>query len=175
MEYNKKELISKLNERASSLTNWYLNKPIEQMVVQPDGAWSAGQHLLHLIKSTKPLAVGMGYPRLMLRFKFGSVKRPPKSYEETIEMYKNALASGGQATGEFVPREVKKEERDILVKRFKNEMSVLTNQVYQWSEKHLDSTAVPHPLIGKISLREMLYFTIYHIEHHLQTLESNYS
>ena len=145
------------------------------MHVAPDGAWTAGQHLLHMIKSTKPLAVGAGYPRILLRWKFGKTAGVSASYEEVVDRYKGKLAEGGQATGEFVPRKVESKERDVLVKRQKNEMSVLVNNLHKWSEKNLDNTAVPHPLIGKITLREMLYFTIYHLEHHLKTLEERYT
>lgn len=175
MQYDKKELISQLTALSKAFTDWYLNKPIEQMNAQPEGAWTAGQHLLHMIKSTKPLAVGMGYPRILLRLKFGKVSHASRSYEEVVRAYQDALHKGGKAPKDFVPRDVKKEERDVLIKRFKKEMGVLTNQVHQWSEKNLDNTAVPHPLIGKLTLREMLYFTIYHTEHHLKTLEEKYS
>lgn len=140
----------------------------------PDGAWTAGQHLLHMIKSTKPLAVGAGYPRILLRLKFGKVANQSASYEGLVKKYTDAIAAGGQATGAYVPRTVKKEERDVLLKRFKTEMSVLVNNVHKWSEKNLDNTAVPHPLIGKLTFREMLYFTIYHMEHHLKILQERY-
>lgn len=174
MDYKKKEIINQLEKQSKALTSWYVDRPIEAMNSGPEGAWTAGQHLLHMIKSTKPLGKGMGYPRLLLLWKFGRVKHPSRSYEDTIQFYKDGLAKGGRATGPFVPRDVKKEEREVLVERFKEEMSILINQVHQWSEKNLDRTAVPHPLLGNLTLREMLYFTIYHMEHHLNILEERY-
>jgi hypothetical protein len=175
MEMTKKEIIDRLESQSRALRNWFLDKPIEKMEFAPEGVWTAGQHLLHLIKSTKPLGKRMGYPRILLLLKFGRVKHPSRSYENTIKSYTDALDKGGKATGEFVPREVKKSEREALVGRFRDEMAVLTNQVHQWSEKNLDNTNVPHPLIGNLTLREMLYFTIYHMEHHLKILEERYS
>ena len=175
MEMTKKEIVERLESNSRALRNWFIDKPIEKMEYAPEGAWTAGQHLLHLIKSTKPLGKGIGYPRILLLWKFGKAKHPSRSYEDTIKCYTDALDKGGKATGEYVPREVKKTEREVLVNRFRDEMSVLTNQVHQWSEQNLDKTAVPHPLIGKLTLREMLYFTIYHMEHHLKTLEERYS
>ena len=174
MELSKKEIIERLNKQTSALANWYNDKPSERMESGPEGAWTAGQHLLHMIKSTKPLAVGAGYPRLILRVKFGKVLEPSLSYEDLVKKYTDAIAAGGQATGVYVPREVTKEERELLVKRFKTEMSVLVNNLHKWSEKNLDNTAVPHPLIGKLTFREMLYFTIYHMEHHLKILQERY-
>lgn len=175
MHYSKRELIEQLEKQSKLLRSWYLDKPIEKMEFAPEGGWTAGQHLLHLIKSTKPLGKGMGYPRLLLLWKFGPAKWPSRSFDDVIQSYKVALDSGGQATGEFVPRIVQKEERETLVARLKDEVAILINQVHQWSEKGLDNTVVPHPLLGKLTLREMLYFTIYHMEHHLKTLEEKYS
>ncbi|MGB0918037.1 MAG: DinB family protein [Flavobacteriales bacterium] len=174
MEYSKTGIIEQLKTQTSALANWYTSQPAEALQNGPEGAWTAGQHLLHMIKSAKPLAVGAGYPRLLLRLKFGKVKEPSLGYEELVKKYTDALSTGGQATGVYVPREVKNEERDVLVKRFKSEMNTLINNVSKWSEKNLDKTAVPHPLIGKLTFREMLYFTIYHTEHHRKILEERY-
>jgi hypothetical protein len=32
---------------------------------------------------------------------------------------------------------------------------------------------LPHPLLGKLTIREMLYFTVYHGEHHRLHTEQN--
>jgi hypothetical protein len=34
------------------------------------------------------------------------------------------------------------------------------------TDPHLDHFIAPHPLLGKITLRELCYFTIYHTLHH---------
>ena len=65
MDFNKKELINQLRSKGKGLENWFLDRPLESMDFAPEGAWTAGQHLHHLMKSTKPLAVGMGYPRIL--------------------------------------------------------------------------------------------------------------
>ena len=38
-------------------------------------------------------------------------------------------------------------------------------------EEDLDRYLAPHPLLGKITLRELAYFTIYHTHHHLQIIK----
>lgn len=172
---NKKQLLEKLSSGSKALSSWFMDRPVEAMLSGPEGAWTAGQHLLHIIKSTKPLAKGVGYPRILLRLKFGKATGPSRSYEELVAAYQQKLAAGGKATGEYVPREVKMNERDVLVERFKAEMNVLINNIHQWKDENLDLTVLPHPLIGTITLREMLYFTIYHMEHHLHILEERHA
>lgn len=175
MRYSKNEIIKQLEEQSEAVKDWFLKQPIEQMEFAPENAWTAGQHLLHLIKSTRPLGRGMRFPRFLLRLKFGKVKHESRSFEAVVQAYQDSLSRGGEATGDYVPRAVRSSERDVLLKRFQEEMSVLTTQIGKWSEENLDNTNVPHPLIGNITLREMLYFTIYHTGHHLKVLEERYS
>ena len=39
-------------------------------------------------------------------------------------------------------------------------------RIDSFSEKDLDNYILPHPLLGKLTIREMLFFTIYHVQHH---------
>jgi hypothetical protein len=46
----------------------------------------------------------------------------------------------------------------------------LARRIDRFSETQLDQLILPHPLLGKLTLREMLYFTIYHVQHHQKQL-----
>ncbi|MFC6661951.1 DinB family protein [Deinococcus multiflagellatus] len=37
-----------------------------------------------------------------------------------------------------------------------------------WSDAALDRCALPHDLLGRVSARELLFFTVYHDHHHLR-------
>ncbi len=41
----------------------------------------------------------------------------------------------------------------------------------RWSDRQLDQYLAPHPLLGKLTLRELCYFTIYHTGHHLDIIK----
>jgi len=47
----------------------------------------------------------------------------------------------------------------------------LCRKTMKHSEAALDKYILPHPLLGKLTLREMLYFTAYHVAHHKQLVE----
>jgi hypothetical protein len=47
-----------------------------------------------------------------------------------------------------------------------NNIDQLARRVNRFSESELDQLLLPHPLLGKLTLREMVYFTIYHAHHH---------
>ena len=47
----------------------------------------------------------------------------------------------------------------------------LSARVDRWSDEDLDNTLLPHPLLGKLTVREMLFFTIHHVQHHQRLVE----
>lgn len=175
MHYDQRQIIEQLQSRTDELVAWIEAQSKEKFGHGPEGAWTAGQHLHHLIKSAKPLAIGLGFPRIALLFKFGWVKNESRDYEGTVQFYKDGLSKGGQATGQYVPRAVDPEEKDQMIERFQHEMQKLNDAIGKLSDGKLDKTYLPHPLLGKLTIREMLYFTIYHVEHHLNILKERYS
>ena len=175
MHHDKQAIISLLQKQTDDLAGWFESQSDERFEFAPGDAWTAGQHLLHLIKSAKPLAVGLGFPRVVLLFKFGRVKQPSRNYEETIKYYKDGLSKGGRATGKYVPRTVKLEEKKDLIQRFRSEMIGLIGAIDKWDDGKMDKAQLPHPLLGNLTVREMLYFTNYHMEHHLTILKERYA
>jgi len=52
-------------------------------------------------------------------------------------------------------------------------MQRLANAIERnWTDEKLDNYLAPHPLLGKLTLRELIYFTIYHTEHHLAIIKN---
>ena len=172
---DKLAIVEQLKSQANGLTAWFESQPEDRFEFAPEDAWSAGQHLHHLIKSTKPLALGLRIPRIVLLFRFGWVKNPSRNFDDTVAYYKAGLSKGGVATGQYVPRVVKTNEKEQMISRFSAEMDGLIKAVSGWSDNTLDKAYLPHPLLGNLTVREMLYFTIYHMEHHLTILKERYS
>ena len=46
-------------------------------------------------------------------------------------------------------------------------LSALQERLLRWNEADLDSTRLPHPLMGRMTVREVLHFTVYHNLHHV--------
>ncbi|RPE09824.1 DinB family protein [Chitinophaga lutea] len=141
-----------------------------RFVVSPEGKWSAGQQMDHLIRSAKPVNTALGMPKLFLRF-FGRSVGRSRSYDQIRDTYRAVLTKGGVATRPYIPPVTEAEERVPLAQQFllqKDKMVVLLDK---WTEEELDRYQVPHPLLGKLTVREVLYFTAYHNRHHLVTLQ----
>ncbi len=141
-----------------------------------NGKWTAGQQLAHIIKSVRPVNLAFMLPGFILKVAFGKADRPSKGYDGLVEKYYTKLAAGGKASAPFIPKEVATSDRKGLSKKLEALINSLISRVDSFSEKQLDTLILPHPLLGKLTLREMLYFTIHHVEHHekqtLQNLEN---
>ncbi|MGH7444229.1 MAG: DinB family protein, partial [Longimicrobiales bacterium] len=113
-------------------------------------------------------------PSWLLQLRFGRERRPSRSYDALRADYRARLAQGGRATGRYVPQPDTTTTEDALVRRTMllsrwyrvNER--LQNGIRTWSENALDRARVPHPLLGRITMRELAFFTVYHDGHHIE-------
>lgn len=163
---NKFALIESMTENHQRFTN-YMNILTEQeyLFAMPE-KWSAGQQLDHLVRSTKPLILAARLPCFIVQLIFGKANRPSKSYEELIELYLQKIQEGAKATGNFIPPPIGFDKKEKLIKELNSIVSKINKGLNQFSEEELDECILPHPLLGKITFREMIYFTIYHVDHH---------
>jgi DinB superfamily len=137
--------------------------------IPPDGKWSVGQHLDHLIRSTKPLNMVLDFP-IILRI-FGKANRPSRSFDELVAKYQGVLEAGGVATGRYIPAIILGEQKKKMMSELEKQKLKLKKNIDSWSESLLDRVVIPHPLIGKLTAREMMFFTIYHTSHHLKIIQ----
>ncbi len=128
--------------------------------------WSAGQQLEHIVKAVAPINLAFSLPRFMLRLMFGKPNREGRTYDELVLKYHAKLAAGGKSTKQFMPQLVVFTQKTTLINHLQKSIDKLEKQLAHYDEKQLDSYLLPHPLLGKLTLREMLYFSIYHVEHH---------
>jgi DinB superfamily len=168
---NKPEIIAALSKNVDLFNQHIalLNK--EQFESTPGGKWSAGQNLDHLYRSIKPLNQAYALPGFILKLMFGKANRPSKTFDELVAKYKNKLAAGGRASGRFIPPVVLFADKEALIIKYNRQKEKLIQKTNGWSEEKLDQYILPHPLLGKLTLREMLYFTIYHNTHHIEILQ----
>ena len=142
----------------------------------PQGpAWSPAEHIRHLTQSSAPLAQGLRLPRWILRLRFGGGPGRSRSFIEMRDHYLAALAAGGRASGRFVPfpeaaSSAPGERRREIMTEWTRITVELQNAIGRWPESALDGLALPHPLLGPLTVREMLAFTVYHTSHHLRRI-----
>ncbi|MES2774488.1 MAG: DinB family protein [Bacteroidota bacterium] len=170
---NKPGIIAALSQNHRLFIDYLAQLSNEDFVAERNGKWTAGQHLDHIIRSVKPLNRGLALPGFLLKIIFGKANRPSKTYDELVAKYKRKLSEGGKATAAFIPPPIAVAQKEQLLKELNVRADKLCRQVNGFSETQLDQLIAPHPLLGKVTLREMLYFTAYHVQHHRELIEKN--
>ena len=135
------------------------------------GKWSPAQQLDHIHKSTGAFNMALLLPKLMWKG-FGTAKRPSRPYDVLVADYQTCLAEGGKSSVKFNPADVKPHQRGVLTAELRTIVDNMCKRIGKLSEKELDRYRLPHPLLGKLTLREMSEFTIYHVQHHQRQVEA---
>lgn len=165
-----KSLLTALESQSVEIDSYMAARTTEEFLAPQGEAWSPAGHMRHLVKSVRAVNKGMGLPRPALRLLFGGARGDSRSFEEIRELYLGALERGGQA-GAYAPSErsvdlAPGEWREVIMRRWRDAASDLAATLRAWPEEALDRYRLPHPLLGKLTVREMLLFTLYHNRHH---------
>ncbi len=165
----KEEIIPQLIEAAKSFSSFANSINDELFFYQPAGKWSVAQNITHLIIATKSTIPAFSFPKFIVRWYAGKPNRPSRTYDELVAKYKLKLEQGGRASGRFIPKQVASgEKKENILQTLSTSINQLASTIQKkWEDTQLDDYIAPHPLLGKITLRELCYFTIYHTNHHL--------
>jgi hypothetical protein len=162
----KLEILQKLSEGFALVEETLRKINDVDFYVRKDNKWSIAENCKHLSLSVKPLNMAFSLPNFTLLF-FGKLNRPARNYEEMVQEYHQKLAEGAVATPQFIPKEISVENtKEELIQEFKKINDSFLLKVKDFEEEDLDKYLIPHPVLGKLTIREMLYFTICHTLHH---------
>jgi len=172
----KEQLIENLKSNFGEMIDWINEQPEDhfnkEIVV---GKWTIAGHLYHLIKSVKAVRKGMLMPKLGLRTMFGQCNRPERTYLEMQKKYKTTLANNTiKAPKEYEAAAGRIFDRTELTGRYEEELLAFIKALDKWTEKKLGQYVLVHPAMGKCTIREFVYFTTFHNEHHLDILRREY-
>lgn len=165
---DKTAIQQQLTEKHQALIDFVFTLSEADFLYAPPGKWNAGQQLEHIYKSVRPVKLAFLLPTFLLSLLFGKNNRPSRNYNDLVNKYKEKLMGGGKAPAPFLPSPVLFIQRTTLKNKLSQVIHSISHHLNKYSEAELDLYILPHPLLGKLTLREMLYFTIYHVEHHHQ-------
>lgn len=169
---NKQEIVDQLSVTYGDFIDLINELCLEKLNFRFKEKWSAKQQLEHIVLCVEPLVKVFGMPKTMLEQHFGKVDRPVLSYQEHLDVYLQKLKTGGKAPTQYIPQEGIVMQKETLVDTLRLLITELSQKVQGFEEIDLETLAIPHPLLGKITLKEMLYNAIYHVQYHkMQVLE----
>lgn len=169
------EIVAAMTRLHSESERYLLGVPPAEFAAPQGEKWSPADHVRHLAKSTYPLVPALGLPKLLLGLRFGRRAADgggSRSLTALRTDYRERLQQTGATAGRFAPSpkpapdDLEAWQREVLGS-WRSAVSGLAAKIPAWSEAALDRYQLPHPLLGKLTVREMLFFTVYHNAHHL--------
>jgi len=172
----KAEIVNVLTQKYQALYNWLETHPDERWLEGPQGKWSTGEHVVHLLQSEKALNKALLLPKFYLKYKFGTNNRENRTYDQVVEKYKAKLLANPGAVASIskvMPKLTIADKKNYISKLEKEQMKLI-KKLQKWASNDLDTFLLPHPLMGRMTIREITMWTAYHTEHHHTILKNNY-
>ena len=173
--YSKPEIIQALDHEVAGLNEWCMKLDEPLFLTPINGKWSAAEQLEHLRKASKPLVMALNLPKFVIRLKVGRPNRKGRSFAAVQEKYETKLATESIGTTKFFPDAKLIKNREVIIHDYQKVNRQLLKVINKWSEDDLDNYILPHPLLGKLTVREMLFFTLHHTRHHGEHLKLLYA
>jgi DinB superfamily len=170
--YTLEEIRGAIPAQHRRFVDYLRSLPLETFLNPLEGTWSPLQHMQHVMNSETTLGGFVGARKLL------PLQTPAasKNYNEVIAMYRAALEMASIPNNPFSPPEygaldALEATRGLALGEFLNAGEAFVKAMESYSDAELDAFQGRHPLLGMMSLREFLLFTIYHVEHHQLALE----
>lgn len=173
----KSEIANLLEEKHQELLVFIEDLPDEKWIYSPKGKWTLGQHILHLTNSISLLNKALSYPKFILKYKFGKSNRKTRSYDIVVKKYQEKLIANQERATQFnsTLKTPTLKDKPFLVNKMITQNKKLQHHTHKWKDKQLDTLLIPHPLMGRMTVREIIMWSAYHTEHHVQILKNYYS
>lgn len=169
---NKSEIIANLMDSHSKFWDTAIQLPNPTIGI--NGKWSVYQNVDHINISIMRLGNYLALPKSQIETLCGLSERMSTTYEKLVKIYLNAMSSGVKATDSFIPELNLNGNIEELINHGKNLLEIFISNLNDWTEEELDLYHCPHPALGTITVRETLYFTIYHVQHHEKIIIRHY-
>lgn len=142
--------------------HWDINPQAEK--------WSIAGHLEHLFLSGNPVSSALKMPKEMLKARFGFYEGEHHDFVTLKAFYRSQLAQNPWTVNPVAPSPEALPATELL-ESWAMIKTKIPQRLEQWSEEELDRYCLLHPLLGPLSVRGMLFFTIFHTDHHLETMK----
>jgi hypothetical protein len=169
------EIVSELQRvHAESVEYWRGYTTSEFFHRPAPDVWAPVDQVRHLTKSMRAMRAGFDMPKVLLLFRFGIGFRSSRGLEELRRAYDARLRPFPR--NPFAARELDAADRNDAGRAREMQAHAATvddlcRAIGHWSEASLDRFVLPHPLLGRLTAREMGIFAVIHNVHHVRVAE----
>ncbi|MCW5908100.1 MAG: DinB family protein [Chitinophagales bacterium] len=174
MRKSKEEIIAELGASFNGLCNLCENISEEVFNRSHQNKWSPAENFQHLVTATKMTSLAFTLPKFLHVFLYGKPRRTSHVYSKVVERYQQKLNEGATASGVYVPKKTDYKKNELKARLESEGSKLITALNGKWTDEQLDNYQISHPILELLTIRELAYFTIYHNNHHLETVQKHY-
>jgi hypothetical protein len=163
------EILEALESNAARIADFYRTLSDAAILTGDSDHWGPGHHLVHLTQTSAAVTRGLRSSELPAH-----AHRRSRSYAEVRDAAAASLAATSKERHLERGRAVSVApgtRRDELVGAFVSASEQLRAAAGAWDDAALDHRAMRHPLAGEMTVREMLFFCVFHERHHLRQVQ----
>lgn len=172
---SKEEILSCFAVLQKEVELYFLKVSVPYFFTHNLGGWSVAENLSHITFTTNMISLALHIPNWLSRIFFGKSKQEI-SFLETKrkfeEKMKNPHDAGFYSPAIETPPADPPSKILGLVKEWNHACINLNRSLESVSEGELSSYRLPHPVMGKVSYREICFLQILHILHHIDRVDS---
>jgi hypothetical protein len=164
--YAHNELLETLTERQAALVAHAAQLPEAFFLSGSSEKWGPAHHLLHLVITYDRIGYACTIPE-----KLPDYNAPARRYAAVQALYQASLAAvppGALTNTPLTPQLETSATQDAVLEQYRQAGQRFLERIQTWADPDLDVKGMKHPLMGIVSVREMLMFCAYHDTHHLE-------
>jgi len=168
----KEEILAMFEQLHTEINAFMQQMSLEQKCTIVGDKWSALQNLDHLNKVLGFLNKALSKPKFILRFAFGKPNRVGRNYKELVARYQEKAKGPAVAPKVYQAQGNANLSAEAVEQYFQALSQKFVRIVARkWENQQLDNYLLVHPLLGKLTIREMLYFVHWHTNHHFRAIK----
>jgi nitrate/nitrite-specific signal transduction histidine kinase len=173
--HSKSEIISALQTQKLEIPAFLASIPTAQFFTGSSERWSVAHHVQHITSAVNRVAGGLQNAGALPKHEPATASRDFATMHQT---YLETLQNTPSETFRQLGSRVKLEEREDLdayktqlISSFVNAIENFNTALEHFDEANLESLGMPHPIMGLLSSREMVFFTVFHNTHHQKGIQ----
>lgn len=167
--FTKLQLIAAFRAQAASMCSLLSDIPADVFSTGSIADWSPAHHVEHLINVATRICAGVtnqsALPARDLTLSRGFVEMR-ETYLETLAQVPAETLRNFGTRAQLAAADADVQRKTHSIARLDSALTSLADALAAWSESDLDAYGMAHPILGVLSVREMLLFALYHNTHH---------
>ncbi len=148
------------------------NSVKEEQFFHKNDKWSIAENLEHIRLSFLTSWKKMFWPKFIIRRLNGKPDHDSLPYEMLEESFQKKTEETQDPCKQYEPHiDPGTTNKEKMLDQFQGTYNRFMNEFrYYWEDEHIDHYQVSHPVLGKVTIRELLYFNLFHCWEHFRIM-----